>query len=628
MQAFNYIICSSQIGSGNIGKVYKIKKIVPPYDLKVAKIYEYDKNIQYENEKNILSKFTDNIRNDYIIKLKNDDVILENSDNFQNDSNLLVFDYLIHGKLCDYLYAMPDINFIKEDHAKILCYKILLGLKNCHEKNISHNKIDLKNIMLDNDFNPIIIHFSEASIITNNNFNKDFIMLGLKKKNYIEESIFWKKIEILFGIKISLEFKNFFDILVKSKNSLNVDDLLNNEWLKIIKTNQNEIEKDFKKEFKNIHDRIIDSKENVTYQIDITSMLNKPKDNIYNTLKECYINEEPELNYKKNNSKKYYYKINKESNFFNDFDEEKRDKYETKEEKNKYGKKAKKYDSDSDEEIKDKNKYKKKRLKRKRNVSNSDEEIEDKYKYAKKGVKCFDNEYDEEIEDKNEYKKKRVMSSDSASNEEIEDKNKYENKGAKISDSESYNKIEDKKHYKFNKKKENSNIDNYRDIEKEKKDYSFNENIIIKSIKSEPKEIQFNFIEINIDGDFNKSNKALKDFMSKLEKNIKVFNYEKNIVIETELSEINLGLKIMFEEYLQNYQEENNDEEIEYLDDDINNSDLVPLIMTIDLFKLQKEGNNLNNKYYLIFNQIQGDTATFYEYLNIIKNIVTSLLKF
>ena len=55
----------------------------------------------------------------------------------------------------------------------------MLGLKKCHEKNISHNKLDLKNIMLDDDFNSIMIHFSEASIITNNNFNKDFLMLEL-----------------------------------------------------------------------------------------------------------------------------------------------------------------------------------------------------------------------------------------------------------------------------------------------------------------------------------------------------------------------------------------------------------------------------------------------------------------
>ena len=48
-----------------------------------------------------------------------------------------------------------------------------------------------------------------------------------RKKNYLEESVFWNKLEILFGIKISLEFKNFFNILIKPKNNLNVDDLLN-----------------------------------------------------------------------------------------------------------------------------------------------------------------------------------------------------------------------------------------------------------------------------------------------------------------------------------------------------------------------------------------------------------------
>jgi serine/threonine protein kinase len=74
---------------------------------------------------------------------------------------------------------MPNINHIKEIYVKLLCYKLLKGLQKCHENNICHNKIDIKNIMFDNDFNPIIIHFSEASLINNKNFNKDFIGLGI-----------------------------------------------------------------------------------------------------------------------------------------------------------------------------------------------------------------------------------------------------------------------------------------------------------------------------------------------------------------------------------------------------------------------------------------------------------------
>ena len=53
------------------------------------------------------------------------------------------------------------------------------GLQKCHEKNILHNRIDLKNIMLDSEFNPVIIHFSESNLINDNNFQKDFEGLGL-----------------------------------------------------------------------------------------------------------------------------------------------------------------------------------------------------------------------------------------------------------------------------------------------------------------------------------------------------------------------------------------------------------------------------------------------------------------
>ena len=164
MFPFNYIICSNQMGNGNFGKVFKIKEINPPHTILICKIYDYSKFKEYENEKKILNLITQgkDFINNYIVKISNVEVFLENSDDFNVDSNKLVFNYLNHGQLCDYLYIVPNINQIKESHIKLLCYKILQGIKIFHEKNISHNKIDIKNIMFDNDFNPIIIHFSEA----------------------------------------------------------------------------------------------------------------------------------------------------------------------------------------------------------------------------------------------------------------------------------------------------------------------------------------------------------------------------------------------------------------------------------------------------------------------------------
>lgn len=308
MLPINYIICSNQMNSGNNDKVFKIIELSPPNKILIIKIYEELRHKEYEDEKNILSLLSDNnnnIQNDYLIKLKNIDIRLEYSENYRINSKLLAFDYLVHGTMCDYLYMMPNINLIKEVYVKLLCFKLLKGLKKCHENNICHNKINIKNIMFDKDFNPIIIHFSEASIINNNNFNKDFIGLGIvlaklitsgqflsykydknkkkfaficksgnQNKKCLEESHFWKIFEKNNNIKISKEFKEFFDILVKSKNSLNIDDLLNKEWLRDIINNENEIEKKLKEEFEANYNEILKSKEQDTQELDIYSILN------------------------------------------------------------------------------------------------------------------------------------------------------------------------------------------------------------------------------------------------------------------------------------------------------------------------------------------------------------------
>ena len=112
--------------------------------------------------------------------------------------------------------------------------------------------------------------------------------------------------------------------------------------------------------------------------------------------------------------------------------------------------------------------------------------------------------------------------------------------------------------------------------------------------------------------------------MINLEQRIKNYNFNKLFYRETEFSKNNLGFQVFFDRPYD--EEDENDEEIEYLIEDINNSDLVSLIIKIDLFKFEQNENNLNNKYYLMFNYIQGDIAVYYEYLNNIKNIATLAL--
>ena len=281
----NYEICSYALGNGRNGKVYKIKEINSPHTILIAKIYEYKRRNQFEKEKFILSQISNsdnNILNDYLVHSKNINVRLRHSELFKGDSTLLVFDFFKHGKILDYISFGTFGKPLCELYTKLLAYKLLLGLKKCHDNNIIHNRIEMNNIMFDENFNPKIIHFGEAKI--NYNYENDFFKLAIvlielltcrqiisyeyKRKinkyvfkfynrrnhfqvNSCEESKFWKTLEITKNIKLSAEFINFFHILVSPHKKPNINDLLNNEWLKDVKLYQKEIEKNLKEDFTN-----------------------------------------------------------------------------------------------------------------------------------------------------------------------------------------------------------------------------------------------------------------------------------------------------------------------------------------------------------------------------------------
>ena len=285
MHPQNYEICSNPLGNGKNCEVYKIKEKNHPHSILIAKIYENSRRKYYEKEKRILLKISNSNDveiNDYLIHIKNINARLEISKQFKADSTLLTFDFLMHGNIQDYISLKSFGKPISEIYIKLLCYKLLLGLKKIHNNNISHNKIDIKNLMFDDNFNPIIIHFGNA--IISDNHQNDFFGLGLilvglisskkiisykfnkKQNNYIfrfystnnyfhesscEESVFWKILESNKNVIISKEFIDFFHLLVIPDKILNIDELFNNIWLKDIKIYHKEIEQNFREEFKN-----------------------------------------------------------------------------------------------------------------------------------------------------------------------------------------------------------------------------------------------------------------------------------------------------------------------------------------------------------------------------------------
>ena len=320
MQPQTYEICSDPLGNGKKSQVYKIKEKNQPHSILIAKIYDSRRRKYYEKEKRILLKISnanDVQITDYLIHIKNINARLETSTQFQADSSLLTFDFLFHGNILDYISLKAFGKPMIELYTKLLCYKLLLGLKKIHENNISHNRLDIKNIMFDESFNPIIIHFGDA--IVSENHQNDFFGLGMilaeilsskqiisykfnKKMNkYMfkfystnnhfhestcEETVFWRILEINKNIKISKEFIDFFHILASPDKILYASDLLNNEWLNDAKFYQKEIEKNFREEFKI----------NYSYLLQSKKLLNSFKNNLNAIINLGEMNEELNLN--------------------------------------------------------------------------------------------------------------------------------------------------------------------------------------------------------------------------------------------------------------------------------------------------------------------------------------------
>jgi serine/threonine protein kinase len=315
MQPQNYEICSNPLGNGKNCEVYKIREKNHPHSILIAKIYENSRRKYYEKEKRILLKISNSNDveiNDYLIHIKNINARLEISKQFKADSTLLTFDFLMHGNIQDYISLKSFGKPISEIYIKLLCYKLLLGLKKIHNNNISHNKIDIRNLMFDDNFNPIIIHFGNA--IISDNHQNDFFGLGIvlaglisskkiisykfnKKENKYffrfystnnhfhesscEEAVFWRILESNKNIYVSKKFLNFFHILVSPDKIYNIDDLLNNEWLNEAKLYQNEIEKNFVEEFKN----------NYIFLSQSQKIINKLTDNLNSIIDNDEINE-------------------------------------------------------------------------------------------------------------------------------------------------------------------------------------------------------------------------------------------------------------------------------------------------------------------------------------------------
>ena len=261
-----------KLGQGSYGKVYQVE------DINTGKKYALKVLMKSRNSEADIKNFQNEIN--ILHRLKNKPFIPKIYDNGEFIKDKLkrlyfVVDYAEKGDLFRYLARGQGLG---ETNAKILFKKIVLGIKSCHEENIGHLDIKISNIILDENFNPLINDFGVSKPIKKSKSNElrlikgkvgteytpqvyeevpyngidadifalgvllyrlvfgsyDFISANDASYNYIKEKrydLFWK--ERPFVGAVSNKFKNLYLKMVAydPKERPGIDSILKDPWL-------------------------------------------------------------------------------------------------------------------------------------------------------------------------------------------------------------------------------------------------------------------------------------------------------------------------------------------------------------------------------------------------------------
>ena len=287
----NKYIILEQIGNGGQANVFLVRDNNNEELLYAAKLYKDNISLYYlENEKEIL-KILKYCKNDYIANYI-DEVEEKNK-------KYLILEYANKGSLFDYIDISQGFN---EKFGKLLFKKILIAVKACHDAKVCHRDLKSDNIILNNDFKPLICDFGysyyfkdkfgllQKKKVGTKEFNPpemfedkpyhgykvDIFCLGIilfdlitniypfkysKKtdKNYSciikkQYQEFWENIGKEINIEgLSIEFKNLFLKMVSYKikeRPKNIDEILKDDWFKEIDNiGEKQLENDLKREF-------------------------------------------------------------------------------------------------------------------------------------------------------------------------------------------------------------------------------------------------------------------------------------------------------------------------------------------------------------------------------------------
>ena len=306
----NKYIIYEKIGKGGRSKVFKVKPKGENEDkYYAAKVY---KNListinDFKVEKEILSYL--NNKSPYILNLiDSGEGEIKRIDRETSTNNYIIVDYMKNGCLFDYIYY-PN-NGLDEELCKLLFYKIFKAIKECHDSNICILDIKLDNILLDDNYNPILCDFGFGKKIQDkindkitgkigteiymapevfsnikpyDGFQVDIFNLGIAlyisitgktnfcalKNNETTKLLFQRKYprfwETLGDIKnkLSETFRNLFIemTLYKPSERITINQILENDWFTGLNDEKiKELEEKYKPELDNRRGIVIDGK--------------------------------------------------------------------------------------------------------------------------------------------------------------------------------------------------------------------------------------------------------------------------------------------------------------------------------------------------------------------------------
>ena len=236
-----------------------------------------------------------------------------NEKNIKRDLLNYKLDIIKNGNLYQYIYYG---NPLEEEQTKFIFYKILKCVEILHDNNYCHLDIELGNIIIDGDYNPILLNLGTGremkenlkdfdGIITeytppelelkDNNFNYDGFKVDIFSLGILlYKLITGKKPSYEEDINLSVDFKELFYRMIaeKPEDRYSLKDVFDSDWMK--KTTEmfnkkdeefKSLEKKVKNELEKKRDQMITNSTqiNVNEKIDINlphvdnSFLNNPK---------------------------------------------------------------------------------------------------------------------------------------------------------------------------------------------------------------------------------------------------------------------------------------------------------------------------------------------------------------